>query len=528
MKRNHLTATMRLCLLAMAGGAMLFTSCARDGFDEDEKWSSDVRNSQLLSPQASDIKVEATTDKSKTVISWKPVSGARAYQVTVNNVTEQVPVVVVDSIIDGVSFTIPRPEDSNFTMTIRTLANAELGNRDALTPTVIEFTSFVKPFGDMIPSGTDLSVFFKKKFTIPTDDNLPEEFCFDLEPGGTFTISDSLDFASLTEDGSISYPVTLRCTDKNKRPTITIASTTVTNPEDGTEITRYGRISTTVPLTLQNLILDYSIIPDDQAAKTAAIFLSDNTTLPVVGSTFKYVIKGGAIQCKNCDFTGLKGMFLFDNNTLNYCIETFILDNCRVHFQTPEGNIASKAFFYMPKSFVKDFYIRNSTLWNTGAGNIQYVISYNNSGRIDRAGYDRSVETESVNILNSTLYNIGYGNFANYPGFAGQPYTCFDIQNNIFVDAGKGGSGVARRLLGGRNASTYTKKCVLSQNTYWTNGAAEKEGAPLGVEGATDSYDASHSALQTDPALSDPANGDLTPTGSEQIAKQTGDPYWFK
>ena len=73
-----------------------------------------------------------------------------------------------------------------------------------------------------------------------------------------------MDFASLTEDGSISYPVTLRCTDKNKRPTITIASTTVTNPEDGTESTRYGRISTTVPLTLQNLKFDYSIIPDDQ------------------------------------------------------------------------------------------------------------------------------------------------------------------------------------------------------------------------------------------------------------------------
>ncbi len=510
----------------MAGGAMLFTSCARDGFDEDEKWSSDVRNSQLLSPQASDITVVATTDKSKTVISWKPIGGARGYQVVVNNVTEQVPVVVVDSIVDGVSFTIPRPEDSNFTMSIRTLANTELGNVDAQSATIIEFTSFVQAFGT-IPSGTDLSAYFKAN-PIPTEGaDLPEEFCYNLEAGGSYTISDSLDFACISDDGTVSYPVTLRCTDKNNRPTITITSTTVTN-EEGTESTRYGRISTTVPLTLQNLKLDYSNIPDDQAAKTAAIFLSDETKLPVVGSTFKYVIKGGAIQCKSCDFTGLKGMFLFDNNIQNYCIETFIVDNCRIHFQIPEGNITTKAFFYMQKSFVKDFYIRNSTLWNTGAGNIQYVISYNNSCRIDRAGYDRSVETESVNILNSTLYNIGYGNFANYPGFAGQPYTCFDIQNNIFVDAGKGGSGVARRLLGGRNASTYTKKCVLSQNTYWTNGAAEKEGAPLSVEGATETYDTSHSALQSDPALSNPASDNLKPTGSEQVEKKTGDPYWFQ
>ena len=524
MKKNHLWATMKLCLLALGSSTLLFTSCAKDGFD-DETWSSDVKNTQLQSPQANDITIAATTDKSKTVISWKAIGGARAYKVIVNNVTEQVPVTVVDSIIDGVSFTIPRPEDSNFTMSILTLANTGLGNKDAESATVVNFTSFVQSVGT-IPSGTDLSAYFKAN-PIPTEgDDLPEEFCYDLEPSGIYTISDSLDFASVSEDGTISYPVTLRCTDKNNRPTITITSTAAPTEEDP-ENKRYGRISTTVPLTLQNLNFDYSNIPDDQAAKTAAIFLSDKTNLPVVGSTFKYVIKGGALQCKNCDFTGLKGMFLFDNNKLNYCIETFILDNCRIHFQIPGGNISTKAFFYLQMGFVKDFYIRNSTLWNTGSGNIQYVISYNNSGRIDRAGYDRAVDTESVNFNNSTLYNIGYGNFANYPGFAGQSYTCFDIQNNIFVDAGKGGAGIARRLLGGRAASSYTKKCVFSQNTYWTNGEAEKEGAPASVEGATSTYDTSGNALQSNPALNDPINNDLTPTGSEQVEKKTGDPYWF-
>ena len=517
----------KICTLALLGASALFlTSCAEDGYDDDETWSSDVKNAQLQSPQLNDITISATTDKSKTVISWKAVGGARAYKVIVNNVTEEIPVTVVDSIIDGVSFTIPRPEDSNFTLSILTLANTGLGNKDAETATVVKFSSFIPSVGT-IPSKTDLSTYFKENPISTVGDDLPEEFCYDLEPGGTYTISDSLDFASISEDGTISYPVTLRCTDKNNRPTITITSTDAPT-EDNPENKRYGRISTTVPLTLQNLNFDYSIIPDNQAAKTAAIFLSDKTNLPVVGSTFKYVIKGGAVQCKNCDFTGLKGMFLFDNNKLNYCIETFILDNCRIHFQIPEGNISSKAFFYLQQGFVKDLYIRNSTLWNTGAGNIQYVISYNNSGRIDRAGYDKAVDTESVNINNSTLYNVGYQNFANYPGFAGQPYTCFDIQNNIFVDAGKGGSGVARRLLGGRSASTYTKKCVFSQNTYWTNGEAEKEGAPASVEGATATYDTSGNALQSNPALKDPLSNDLTPTGSEQVEKETGDPHWFE
>lgn len=527
MKKKHLFSYSKICTLALLGASALFlTSCAEDGYDDDETWSSDVKNAQLQSPQLNDITISATTDKSKTVISWKAVGGARAYKVIVNNVTEEIPVTVVDSIIDGVSFTIPRPEDSNFTLSILTLANTGLGNKDAETATVVKFSSFIPSVGT-IPSKTDLSTYFKENPISTVGDDLPEEFCYDLEPGGTYTISDSLDFASISEDGTISYPVTLRCTDKNNRPTITITSTDAPT-EDNPENKRYGRISTTVPLTLQNLNFDYSIIPDDQAAKTAAIFLSDKTNLPVVGSTFKYVIKGGAVQCKNCDFTGLKGMFLFDNNKLNYCIETFILDNCRIHFQIPEGNISSKAFFYLQQGFVKDLYIRNSTLWNTGAGNIQYVISYNNSCRIDRAGYDKAVDTESVNINNSTLYNVGYQNFANYPGFAGQSYTCFDIQNNIFVDAGKGGSGVARRLLGGRSASTYTKKCVFSQNTYWTNGEAEKEGAPASVEGATATYDTSGNALQSNPALKNPLSNDLTPTGSEQVEKETGDPHWFE
>ncbi|MBQ4029662.1 MAG: DUF5123 domain-containing protein, partial [Prevotella sp.] len=54
-------------------------------------------------------------------------------------------------------------------------------------------------------------------------------------------------------------------------------------------------------------------------------------------------------------------------------------------------------------------------------------------------------------------------------------------------------------------------------NTYWFNGAPEDTGE----------YDGTGTALTTDPAFKDAADGDFTPTGEAQVAAKTGDPRWF-
>jgi hypothetical protein len=53
-------------------------------------------------------------------------------------------------------------------------------------------------------------------------------------------------------------------------------------------------------------------------------------------------------------------------------------------------------------------------------------------------------------------------------------------------------------------------------NTYWQEGEAKDNSQ----------YDTGF-ILSSDPAFADPANGNFTPTGSEQLERRTGDPRWL-
>ena len=59
------------------------------------------------------------------------------------------------------------------------------------------------------------------------------------------------------------------------------------------------------------------------------------------------------------------------------------------------------------------------------------------------------------------------------------------------------------------------------KNTYWWGGENVADSQ------ICDGGDNSGTALTTDPAFADPANGDFTPTGADQVANQTGDPRWY-
>jgi hypothetical protein len=58
----------------------------------------------------------------------------------------------------------------------------------------------------------------------------------------------------------------------------------------------------------------------------------------------------------------------------------------------------------------------------------------------------------------------------------------------------------------------------LSRNTYWSGGEAADQAT----------YDTSGTILTTDPAFANPANGDFTPTGAEQLQYKTGDSRWYE
>lgn len=243
----------------------------------------------------------------------------------------------------------------------------------------------------------------------------------------------------------------------------------------------------------------------------------DASMLNALGGAGGYYIVSAPIQILNSTITGVNAQLIYDNNT-KYCVASALISNCVIKLtSTTASGISANAVIYFKSGFIKDLTIQNSTVYQASTeSNAKYFIQYNNSGRIDRAGYDKNTVCESINFNNNTFYNVAKtGQWCNYSGFVGQKYTAFNVKSNIWVDCSNGQ--VARYILGGRGATTYPNY-NFGLNTYWFNGAAETGNA---------TYDNTSTQLATDPVFKDVTNGDFTISGADQITNKTGDPRWI-
>lgn len=237
-----------------------------------------------------------------------------------------------------------------------------------------------------------------------------------------------------------------------------------------------------------------------------------------------YIINGeNAISISNVNIKGVKNQLIYDNN-VQYCVEKMKVNNCTVTLSSDEtatGN--GGGVFSFKKGFINSLDIENSTFWNNGTADVKYFITYNNSARCSRAGFEKN----EVILKNNTFYNVAKtSSFANYSGFNGQKTSAFTVTDNIFVDCGSGQ--IARRILGSRSASSYTE-VTFGNNTYMTNVPATEEGGEATV--AFDdlgNYDISGTAIEENPMFADAANGNFTIGAStRQAYLRTGAPRWL-
>ncbi len=481
MNLKQLLHSKKLCVVVVAiATTMMMVSCAGDGFD-DESYGSSVKNTQLSSPSENDINVTASADGSMTIISWPVVRGAGGYHAILTNTTTNE--IEVDTIIDGVSFAAKRAEDTNYSISVLTLGNRNLGNTEASTPTVKTFTTFTPAYAT-IPNGSDLYQYFQENTIPEVDDNgdgVADEVYYDLEPNGNYTVSNILDFNA--------HSVTLRTSDKLARATVTYG--------EGASITYCAGLG-----------LKY--IKFDVSASTNPVFaFSSNPTIEADVNHNNYHQITTPTIISSCDFEGVQSYFLYDNK-IKYCLKTFMMNDCRVHLTLSTTTVSSNAIFqiYDGQGFINDITFKNSTIWNTGEKDCKYFIRYHNSCRCDRAGY----ATNSINYINCTLYNIAKtGQMGNYSGFDGRATSNYNVENCIFVDCGN--AQVARRIV----ARLGTGAIAFNNNTYEFNGELNDQSG----------YDTGN-ILTTAPGLADPLNGNLTPSGAEQVSMKTGDPYWYK
>lgn len=479
MKKNHFSLRRKVyALMSITAGVLLFASCAQDGFDE-EVFDIGVYNTQLEAPSVDDILVTPSADGTQQTISWPVVYGAGGYHAILTNLSEGE--VLVDSIIDGVSFASTRVEDTNYELSLEVLGN-ESRNNTGCDPVVKTFNTFAVAYAT-IPSGTDLYEYFQSN-PLPESD---EELVIDLEEGGNYTVSGILDFCE--------NQVQLRCTDESNAPTITYGTN--------------GTIRTSSPLKLKNLNFDCS------ASSKEAIGLSETPVESILGATGTgdYYNIMGTLHIVNCNFDGVNAQFIYDNN-VKYCVETCIIDNTVVKLtSTSESGISGNSVIYFKSGFINTLTVNNSTFWQASTvSDAKYFIQYSNAGRSTRAGYTMNY----VNFTNSTFYNIANsGQWANYSGFSGQSTSTFVMTDCIFVDCA---AEIARRFIGGSYSTnpSYT----FGNNTYLQD-------ASTGTYDNEENYDKSGTAIKSDPLFTNPTNGDFTVNGSEQLSRRTGDPRWL-
>ena len=220
-----------------------------------------------------------------------------------------------------------------------------------------------------------------------------------------------------------------------------------------------------------------------------------------------------ALSLSGLKINGLKNSIIYDNNT-KYCVVDLTIDDCVLGLETEA--VKNEALISFQAGGVKDFTIKNSTVYGNNAV-AKYFIRYNNSARLDRYGFDKNTEFQTMTYQNNTFYGLlkSDGQWGNYSGIAGQNYSKFVVEKNIWYNCGKD---IIRRLSGGRFGGNAPR--TFDKNTYFNEGAD--------ISDAEGSYDNSDTALTTDPGFKMPAEGDFTLSAySAQCNEQTGDPRWF-
>lgn len=471
------------CLM-VAVCALFFASCTNDPFD-GEAFSSGVRNETLLSPNSEDITVTASPDGTQTKITWPVVQGASGYLCSVYDITNpDAPVVIgdmKDKQVDGCSIVVPRTEDTNYKFCIQTIANAELNNKDAETTTEILFSSFTETY-QAIPAGSDIGEWFEQN-PIP-EDKVGEMLCYDLEPGGEYTLNKSVNF--------FNHLVTLRTTSKVNYAKITING-------DASFVTARG-------FNLKYLDIDCT------NGTKALIQLStelDEEIKDLVGTKGAYFIND-PIAIRSCRIDNL-GTSLITSNKKYYVVRNFIVDDCVVKLNKSENSDAIINF--NSAGYATNYTISNSTIWDVATKGGYFFSQYGGRPKdITAAGTEKQV----MAIRNCTLYNVSKNKKFSNQKEKGQKYNEYCVTNSIIVD-----SGTNQFVPGLVEQKSENPKTEYINNTYFWNGA------DVSLNNGGSGCDESGTAIQDDPAFVDAANGDFTVKGSGQLSKRTGDPRWL-
>lgn len=477
--KKRIRSVVNILCLAIA----LFLASCTDGYKDDITFTSDVKNTQLESPDPSGVKFTPSSDGATVTIEWPVVHGAGGYQFSLYIVDDpENPILVGEEnqFVDGCNTTRDLLEDTKYKAVIKALGNKEYNNAEALTASEAEHSTLVKVYAT-IPSGTDLGSYFAANPVKPLEEG-ETEIAYELEAGGIYTMTSNiaLDTTTMTIRG-----------DKINHAKIKMSTGSF--------------ISDGVGLKFKFIDFDCSEFEND------AVLIYNKVQNPGKVSN-SWVTVTQPVSFQSCNVTGLKKKLIWDSKT-KYGLQTLLIKDCVI------GQSNSVQLIHVEAGFVKDLSLTASTFYSdTESYSNKYFIQYNNTrinGNSEWAKEPYLWLTAGVAINNCTFYQVvKAGEMANYSGLA-QKGNYLTITNSIFVDSGN--KNVIRRFGGGGGNFTRT----FGYNTYWFNGAFADS------ELTSNPKDDSGTHMTSDPKLKDPANADFTVGGSAQIAARTGDPRWL-
>ena len=502
MKKNHFIARKGLFSLALAAvGAMFLGSCAVDGFDDKEKFDDGVSGVKLESPELSTKTVAASDGSDKLQVSWKVVYGAGGYECKAYNVDDpDNPVEVASDTIDGTSFQFKIAEDTNYKIAVRTLGNKAKNNTEADEATELKYSTLVP--AKTIPNGSDISEFIAA--------NLQEsdkEQAFELEAGGTYTCSNSVDFKG--------NKMTLRGNKKDHAlVTMGEGAAIYTSAQLKVKFINFDCSAT----THKGGIIEMSPEPPAScSAESQGVGAGKNGGQPAD----VYILQDPII-IQDCAFKNvIDGLFsvgqcswgIADVRVMNSVVQMrndgkknsngAIICGFSNGFKAPSG----KQFYY---GGIKNIMIKNSTIYNTVAGN-----GKNRMFRFNNKDLDRVFPTAdgSCNMTDNTFIRVydkkEFGN--NTPNRKEYVIT---YDNNIFYDCYR-----LQKFIQGNCTLEYHQ----DKNTVW------------GIAYEVDGTDKGKLATEENPGFIDDTKKELDFTlsnyginfaASGSISSTIGDPRW--
>ena len=487
--------TFCLCLFLVG-----VTSC-KQGID-DELYSSGVSGVTLESPKLDNTNFVtlANSDGTESVkVTWPVVYGAGGYLLNVDIVDDPSnPIAVVtDSIVDGCSIIFDKLEDTKYEVSVKSLGNEKLNNKEALSATVYPYSTLIPAI--TIPEGQDIAEFIQANM-----EDSDQEQGFELLGGKTYQLNSVADFGLNT--------VTLRG-DKANRPIVVLWSN--------------GGLMIQGGLKLKFINFDGT-----DATGTGILNLSDNPSESLSTETLGYKADGAnqngyvinePVIIQECNFKNVKNGLLYGNKK-NWSLRDFRITDCIVQLNNSGSNSVIN-LYGASNGLIKDLTIKNNTFYNLIQNSSAYFIRYSNSSnaqpkKIFGSSGDSSTFTIEYNTFSHVISNKDFAN--NMPN---TNTLKTNVQYNIFYDVFRLYQIIQSQSLMYTAGNTIYGTWGGTPNSNDTGGRKDKNGNPY--------------ATLEDPEFEGPfeveldltkVNGgvDFTPHGPVATQNRSGDPRWYE